>query len=219
MGKKIVITEGQLKRLVQYQTKTKLNEGITFGDEDKMRDELNLDVEDGKFVDEKPYNPIDDAHSEHETAMDRMYNSDEWVKAQQDAMEDGDVYEQGNMFLGIGDEGFYDENDKKYSGDFDFEYDEEEYDDYDTFMSKHGSNQKWFPPDENMERGFLGGRNLFNSYKDKHKKPFILRKRRMNDDSISLNEGQLKLKESFKKFVTPSIINRQSSDIVRKRKK
>jgi hypothetical protein len=126
MGKKIVITEGQLKRLVQYQTKTKLNEGITFGDEDKMRDELNLDVEDGKFVDEKPYNPIDDAHSEHETAWDRMYNSDEWVKAQQDAME---------------------------------------------------------------------------------------------EDSISLNEGQLKLKESFKKFVTPSIINRQSSDIVRKRKR
>jgi hypothetical protein len=126
MGKKIVITEGQLKRLVQYQTKTKLNEGITFGDEDKMRDELNLDVEDGKFVDENPNNPIDDAHSEHETSMDRMYNSDEWVKSQQDAME---------------------------------------------------------------------------------------------EDSISLNEGQLKLKESFKKFVTPSIINRQSSDIVRKRKK
>jgi hypothetical protein len=88
MGKKLIITESQLKRLVQYQTKTKLNEGVTFGDEDKMRDELNLDVEDDKFVDEKPYNPIDDAHSEHETAWDRMYNSDEWVRAQQDALED-----------------------------------------------------------------------------------------------------------------------------------
>lgn len=123
MGKKIVITEGQLKRLVQYQTKTKINEGITFGDEDKMRDELNLDVEDGKFVDEKPYNPIDDAHSEHETAWDRMYNSDEWVRAQQDALE---------------------------------------------------------------------------------------------DDTISLNEGQLKLKDAFSKFIGNPIINSLSSEILKK---
>jgi hypothetical protein len=108
MGKKIILHESQLKRLIQHQSKLKLNEGITFNDEEQMKNELNLDVEDGKFVDD----------SENETAWDGMYDSDG-----------------------------------------------------------------------------------------------------MEEDSISLNEGQLKLKESFKKFVTPSIINRQSSDIVRKRKR
>jgi hypothetical protein len=94
MGKKIILHESQLKRLIQHQSKVKLNEGITFNDEEQMKDELNLDVEGGKFVDgkdEKPYNPIDDAHSENETASDRMYNSDEWVKAQQDAMEEDSI--------------------------------------------------------------------------------------------------------------------------------
>lgn len=91
MSKKIVITEGQLKRLVQYQTKKKLNESITFDSENKSDNELNLDVKDGKFVDEKPYNPIDNAHSEHETSWDRMYKSDDLVRAQEGAMDDSDI--------------------------------------------------------------------------------------------------------------------------------
>jgi hypothetical protein len=128
MGKKIILHESQLKRLIQHQTKIKLkedfffkydNEDDEFTDSDnEFTDDLNLDVEDGKFIDKTPYNSIDDSYSENETAWDGMYDSDE-----------------------------------------------------------------------------------------------------MEEDSISLNEGQLKLKESFKKFVTPSIINRQSSDIVRKRKR
>ena len=83
MGKKIILHESQLKRLIQYQSKVKLNEGITPNGEEQTKDELNLDVEDGKFV--------DDNSSERETAMDRMYNSDDWVRAQQDAMEEDSI--------------------------------------------------------------------------------------------------------------------------------
>jgi hypothetical protein len=57
MGKKIIVTESQLKRLIQHQAKMKLNEGMSFDDNtstDEMlaNDELDLDVEDGQFVDD-----------------------------------------------------------------------------------------------------------------------------------------------------------------------
>ena len=51
MAKKIIVTESQLKKLVQHQAMKKLNEGVTFNDEESMGDELNVDTEDGKFVD------------------------------------------------------------------------------------------------------------------------------------------------------------------------
>ena len=64
---------------------------------------------------------------------------------------------------------FYDENDREYVGDFDFDYDEEEFDDYDTFISKVGD-QKWFAPE--------GGRMFFDKYRDQFG-PFKFRRRRM----------------------------------------
>ena len=69
MGKKIILRESQLKRLVQYNTKKKLNETLediepidyNVGKENdpnqlpnppkEINLDLNLDVEDGKFVD------------------------------------------------------------------------------------------------------------------------------------------------------------------------
>ncbi len=69
MGKKIILRESQLKRLVQYNTKKKLNETLediepidyNVGKENDSNQlpnppkqinlDLNLDVEDGKFVD------------------------------------------------------------------------------------------------------------------------------------------------------------------------
>jgi hypothetical protein len=69
MGKKIILRESQLKRLVQYNTKKKLNETLediepidyNVGKENDPNQlpnppkvinlDLNLDVEDGKFVD------------------------------------------------------------------------------------------------------------------------------------------------------------------------
>jgi hypothetical protein len=75
------------------------------------------------------------------------------------------------MFLGQrqGDKDrFYDEMEREYRGDFDFDYDEEEFDDYDTFISKVGD-QKWFAPE--------GGKMFFDKYRDMFG-PFKFRKRK-----------------------------------------
>ena len=66
---------------------------------------------------------------------------------------------------------FYDEKDTEYLGDFDFDYDEEEFDDYDTFTSKV-KDQKWF--------GGGMGKEMFDMYRDKFG-PFKFRKKRMEE--------------------------------------
>ena len=66
---------------------------------------------------------------------------------------------------------FYDEKNSEYLGDFDFDYDEEEFDDYDTFTSKV-KDQKWF--------GGNRGKEMFDIYRDKFG-PFKLRKKRMEE--------------------------------------
>ena len=66
---------------------------------------------------------------------------------------------------------FYDEKNSEYLGDFDFDYDEEEFDDYDTFTSKV-KDQKWF--------GGNRGKEMFDIYRDKFG-PFKFRKKRMEE--------------------------------------
>jgi hypothetical protein len=64
--------------------------------------------------------------------------------------------------------GFYDEYDRQYTGDFDFDYDEEEFDDFDSFDSKYGGKQRLFAPGEE-------GKKFFDRYKEKFGKPFRVR--------------------------------------------
>jgi hypothetical protein len=65
--------------------------------------------------------------------------------------------------------GFYDQDDRQYTGDFDFDYDEEEFDDFDSFDSKYSGKQSMFAPGKE-------GKKYFNSYKDKFGgKPFRVR--------------------------------------------
>ena len=65
--------------------------------------------------------------------------------------------------------GFYDEKDRKYTGDFDFDYDEEEFDDFDSFDSKYGGKQAMFASGKE-------GKKYFDLYKDKFGgKPFRVR--------------------------------------------
>jgi hypothetical protein len=67
----------------------------------------------------------------------------------------------GKMFGSFDDEhGWFDQNDYQHKGEFDFDYDEEEFSDFDSLMSKYGKNQKWFAS------GKEGGK-FFNMYKDK----------------------------------------------------
>lgn len=89
-----------------------------------------------------------------------------------------------NMFLGLDGYGWYDSNDYEYSGDFDFDYDEEEFDDFDDFYSKYGRSQKWF------QKG-PEGKRIFDTYKDKFGGPFKLRKRKPNRTPAGFEFGEL----------------------------
>ena len=82
----------------------------------------------------------------------------------------------GNMFGSFDDEhGFFDEEDRQYTGDFDFDFDEEEFDDFDSFDSKYGGKQQMFASGKE-------GKKYFDSYKDKFGgKPFRVRTRRMEE--------------------------------------
>ena len=74
-----------------------------------------------------------------------------------------------------GEEFWTDEMDRVYTGDFDFDYDEEEFDDYDSFTEKAG-NQRWFQSGDQSD----SGRRIFNTYRDKWG-PLKLRKKRMEE--------------------------------------
>ena len=81
----------------------------------------------------------------------------------------------GKMFGSFNDEhGFFDERDRQFKGDFDFDYDEEEFDNFDDFDSKYGGKQMMF------DRGDEG-RKYFDMYKNKFKSPFRVRTRRMEE--------------------------------------
>ncbi len=71
-----------------------------------------------------------------------------------------------------GEEYWTDEMDRVYTGDFDFDYDEEEFDDYDSFMEKAG-NQRWFQGGDQSDMG----KQNFDRYRDKWG-PLKLRKRK-----------------------------------------
>ncbi len=83
-----------------------------------------------------------------------------------------------SKFLGQnrGDKEYWtDERDREYTGGFDFDYDEEEFDDYDSFTEKAG-NQRWFQSGDQSD----SGRSMFNKYRDKWG-PLKLRKKRMEE--------------------------------------
>ena len=111
-------------------------------------------------------------------------------------MEDDEMKEgndMGDMYLGIGDHGFYDKNDTQMN-DFDFDYDEEEYDDYDEFTSKY-PNQKWFQKDRDDVQP---GRKFWDMYKEKFGGPYKLRKRRPMGEEVDDMEENYKVAKERK---------------------
>ena len=101
--------------------------------------------------------------------------------------EDGEMKEDNNMenmYLGIGDHGFYDKDDREMK-DFDFDYDEEEYDDFNEFISKY-PNQKWFQTDGGNDIPFdmRPTPKFWDMYKEKFGGPYKLRKRRPMGEEV-----------------------------------
>jgi hypothetical protein len=94
--------------------------------------------------------------------------------------------------------GWYDKDDRQHTGDFDFDFDEEEFSDFDSLMNKHGENQRWFGPKD--------GKMYFDKYQEKFDgKPFRVRTRKNEMGENEVGEGDAfgyavtKAKESGKK--------------------
>ena len=77
----------------------------------------------------------------------------------------------GKIFGSFSDDhGWYNQDDEDFEGDFDFEYDEEEFDDFSSMYDKYGDKVRWFSPGER-------GQRLFDMYKQKYG-PMRIRTRR-----------------------------------------
>ena len=89
----------------------------------------------------------------------------------------------GKMFGSFDDEhGWFDDSDRAFKGNFDFDYDEEEFEDFPSMYDKIGKNQKWFAPGEE-------GQRYFDIYKEKFGSPFKVRTRRGDMEEQETEEG------------------------------
>ena len=89
----------------------------------------------------------------------------------------------GKMFGSFSDEhGWYDESDRQHKGEFDFDYDEEEFEDFPSMYDKIGKNQKGFAAGKE-------GQRYFDTYKEKFGSPFKVRTRRGDMEEQETEEG------------------------------
>jgi hypothetical protein len=146
-------------------------------------DDVMVNFEEEDAID---YGVEDEADLDVEVGDELDFGVDTEVDMDSETQE---MTEDDDMYLGIGDLGFYDKNDRQMK-DFDFDYDEEEYDDFDEFVSKY-PNQNWFPIDDRDERPFdfklRPGREFWDRYKTKFGGPFKLRKRRPMGEEMDMD--------------------------------
>jgi hypothetical protein len=132
-----------------------------------------------------------------------------------------DMEDYDDMFLSIGDEPWFNRGDRKYEGDFDFEYDEEDIDSYDDLMSKYGDKQKWFATDRSDAREFgmtSDGRRMFDMYKEKHGQPFKLRKRRPLNTSYESAIDEIFSESKIEKVLSKYFVVTESEEKMNKDK-
>ena len=154
------ITAADFEKLRKAKSHKKEVEEFFYGDdEDEEYDEETLDKiykEVDKVMDSNNKNPKLKSNDEKSTFTKMMGSFDD-------------------------EHGFYDQDDRQYTGDFDFDYDEEEFDDFDSFDSKYGGKQRMFDKGDQ-------GRKFFDMYKDKFGKPFRVRTPR-NMEEAETEEG------------------------------
>ena len=96
------------------------------------------------------------------------------IQSDMDVEMEGEM-EEGDMYGSFYDDEWYDQDNKSYdSNKFDFDYDEEEFEDFPSLMTKHGNKGKWFGNDKD-------GEELFNLYKDYHNRPFKVRTKKSSE--------------------------------------
>ena len=78
----------------------------------------------------------------------------------------------GKVFGSFNDDhGWFDQDDRAHTGEFDFDFDEEEFEDFPSMYEKHGKQTKWFAHGKE-------GQRHFDTYKEKFGLPFKVRTRR-----------------------------------------
>ncbi len=88
----------------------------------------------------------------------------------------------GKIFGSFSDEhGWYNQDDEDFTGKFDFDYDEEEFDDFTSMYDKFGDKTRWFSPGER-------GQRLFDMYKKKYG-PMKIRVAKGLEEEAETEEG------------------------------
>ena len=101
------------------------------------------------------------------------------IQADMDVPVEGEM-EEGDMYGSFDDNEWYDHYDRKHSGDFDFDYDEEEFEDYPSLMAKHGNKHYWFHNRSKFSPG-PDGEELFNKFKERYGRPFKVRTKKSSE--------------------------------------
>jgi len=134
----------------------------SFNDEDE--EELDIETDWSQLEED-----MDTEYSDDD--IDTEYSDDEsdWTEIDLDGETDWSQLEENSMFGSFDDEhGWFDQHDRRHDSEFDFDYDEEEFQDFPSLMSKHGEKQRWFGPND--------GETFFNKYQEKFGgKPFRVR--------------------------------------------
>jgi hypothetical protein len=152
-------------------------------DEELSGNQSKIDVAEPKGkITAADFKKLRDAKA-HKKEVEEYYNySDEDIEDAEELSQDEPTYVgkgladnkiknkiRNKMFGSFDDEhGWFDQSDRKHSGDFDFDYDEEEFEDFPSLITKHGKNQNWFAPND--------GEKFFNKYQQHFGgKPFRVR--------------------------------------------
>ena len=102
------------------------------------------------------------------------------IQSDMDVEMEGEM-EEGDMYGSFYDDEWYDQDNKSYdSNKFDFDYDEEEFEDFPSLMTKHGNKHYWFHNRSKFSPG-PDGEELFNKFKERYGRPFKVRTKKSSE--------------------------------------
>jgi len=166
---------------------------LTKLDEEDKEDVMN------KFEDVEADYEMDDMGSEGgDYDMDADAGDDEMdLDMDTDVEMDGEMGE--GMYGSFKNDEWYDENDRPYKGDFDFDFDEEEFDEFEPMMKKHSNNAMFQKGPE--------GERMFNAYKEKFG-PMKVRTKRMSSEMSEEDKVHSKISSIMDEIFSESKVDK-----------
>jgi hypothetical protein len=166
---------------------------LTKLDEEDKEDVMN------KFEDVEADYEMDDMGSEGgDYDMDADAGDDEMdLDMDTDVEMDGEMGE--GMYGSFKNDEWYDENDRPYTGDFDFDFDEEEFDEFEPMMKKHSNNAMFQKGPE--------GERIFNAYKEKFG-PMKVRTKRMSSEMSEEDKVHSKISSIMDEIFSESKVDK-----------